>query len=343
MGLLFEEEFQHQINAFISDRRQNKVVGSFDIAIQTVLLLRKLVGGTKWSDEKELIESIKSVATQITDDTLEISSGNMIRRILKLVREEYDELAGKKSDGNGSESLPTSKFTQPIHINLKSAVIDSINEVISELETCRDNIATQALEHIHSNEVIMTYGNSRTVEKFLKNAARKRKFTVIVAECAPYYEGQKLAKSLAESGIETTVISDSAIFAIMSRVNKVIIGTNAVMADGGLKAISGTHAMALAAKHHSVPLIVCTGLFKLSPKFVCSYDLNLINQFHSPSDVIKLKDGSTLSKVEVINPLFDYIEADLVNLFITDVGGNVPSYLYRLLSEMYHQEDYELF
>ena len=31
-----------------------------------------------------------------------------------------------------------------------------------------DNIATQALEHIHSNEVIMTIGKSRTVEEFLK-------------------------------------------------------------------------------------------------------------------------------------------------------------------------------
>ena len=31
-----------------------------------------------------------------------------------------------------------------------------------------DNIATQALEHIHSNEVIMTVGKSNTVEAFLK-------------------------------------------------------------------------------------------------------------------------------------------------------------------------------
>lgn len=44
----------------------------------------------------------------------------------------------------------------------------------------------QALEHIHSNEVIMTIGRSRTVEAFLKDAARKRKFHVIVAECAPF-------------------------------------------------------------------------------------------------------------------------------------------------------------
>lgn len=32
----------------------------------------------------------------------------------------------------------------------------------------------------------MTVGRSRTVEAFLKDAARKRKFHVIVAECAPF-------------------------------------------------------------------------------------------------------------------------------------------------------------
>ena len=49
-------------------------------------------------------------------------------------------------------------------------------------EGTTENIAAQALEHIHSNEVIMTIGFSRTVEAFLREAARKRKFHVIVAE-----------------------------------------------------------------------------------------------------------------------------------------------------------------
>ena len=58
---------------------------------------------------------------------------------------------------------------------------------------------------------------------------------VIVAECAPYYHGQILATSLAASKIPTTLIPDSAIFAVMSRVNKVIIGTHTILANGGLK------------------------------------------------------------------------------------------------------------
>lgn len=44
-----------------------------------------------------------------------------------------------------------------------------------------------------------------------------------------------MAESLANDKINTTLIPDSAIFAIMSRVNKVIIGTHSVMANGGYK------------------------------------------------------------------------------------------------------------
>ena len=50
---------------------------------------------------------------------------------------------------------------------------------------------------------------------------------------AIFQQGHELAVSLSKAGIETTVITDSAVFAMMSRVNKVIIGTHTVMANGG--------------------------------------------------------------------------------------------------------------
>ena len=43
-----------------------------------------------------------------------------------------------------------------------------------------------------------------------------------------------MATRLASAGIDTTLITDSAVFAMMARVNKVIIGTHTVMANGGL-------------------------------------------------------------------------------------------------------------
>lgn len=44
-------------------------------------------------------------------------------------------------------------------------------------------------------------------------------------------------------------------FGIMSRVNKVIIGVDSVMANGGLRTFNGCHAVALAAAHYSVPVL----------------------------------------------------------------------------------------
>lgn len=63
-----------------------------------------------------------------------------------------------------------------------------------------------------------------------------------------------MAVSLSKKNIPTTLIADSSIFGIMGRVHKVIIGTHTVMANGGLRAICGTHAVALAAKYYSVPV-----------------------------------------------------------------------------------------
>lgn len=44
-----------------------------------------------------------------------------------------------------------------------------------------------------------------------------------------------MAAALAAVGIETTVITDSAVYAVMSRVNKVVIGAHAgkILAHGG--------------------------------------------------------------------------------------------------------------
>ncbi|KAL9951985.1 hypothetical protein ACROYT_G044748 [Oculina patagonica] len=300
-----EDDLHERIGSFVSYLKQGQLHGSYDVALQTLQLLRRIVSQTRWSTAGELMqfmrtEGKKMASAQPTDSVV----GNMVRRALKIIREEYaGSVSGKTEEGETEESLhkllmaggpSTSDFNKPTH-GLKATVIDALNELLSELESSADNIATQALEHIHSNEVIMTIGKSRTVEEFLKNAARKRKFSVIVAEGAPFYKGQELAKSLAQHGIETTVITDSAVFAIMSRVNKVIIGTHAVMADGGLRSIVGSHALALAAKHHSVPLIVCAAMYKLTPQYIVSYDQDSCNKFVVPHDVMNFSEGSILS------------------------------------------------
>ncbi|XP_064626492.1 translation initiation factor eIF2B subunit beta-like isoform X2 [Lineus longissimus] len=342
-------EMDHKVYDEYKTEYRN-VTGSYDVAYRTVQLLRRLVAQTKWANAGELMLIIQREGKKMIEaQPSETAAGNMVRRVLKIIREEYAGLRGKNEEGDPQESLHklltaeghADDFSIP-QIQLKPAVIEAIGEFMTELETSADNIAVQAIEHIHSNEVIMTAGKSKTVEAFLKSAARKRKFQVIVVECAPFFHGHELAKSLAEAKIETTVITDSAVFAIMSRVNKVIIGTHTVMANGGLKAINGCDAIALAAKYHSVPLIVCAAMFKLSPQYLCSYDQDAFNKFVSPQDVLKFSEGEIVSKAQIQNPVFDYVPPELVTLYISNIGGNAPSYVYRLLSELYHPDDHDL-
>jgi len=335
-------QLQDRIDAFIRELKQCSLQGSYQIASQTINILKHVIGESTWTSASELIKIVEDESKRmINAQPSETAVGNMVGRVLKIIREECSRL-GKPAEGDHenkrlllSTEGTTDDFTKEDFPNLKAAVIDCVNELIEEIDACVENIAMQALEHIHANEVILTAGKSKTVEAFLQKAAKKRKFQVIVVEGAPFYEGHELALSLAQGGIETTVITDSAVFAIMSHVNKVFIGTHTVMSNGGLKAVSGSHAIALAAKYHSVPLNVCAPVYKLSPQFLSPETEEGVNHFVSPEAVLPFSEGSIISDVQTVNPRFDYVPPDLVSLFITNIGGNAPSYIYRLVSELY--------
>nr|XP_029503576.1 translation initiation factor eIF-2B subunit beta-like isoform X1 [Oncorhynchus nerka] len=349
-----ETDLTERIEAFLADLKRGgsgtgPLRGSGEMARETTYLLRRITAQARWSSAGDLMEIIRNEGRRMTAaQPSETTVGNMVRRVLKIIREEYARSRGSSEETEQQESLhklltagelSEENFRQHF-VHLKANVIEAINELLTELDGTTDNIAMQALEHIHSNEVIMTVGRSRTVEAFLKDAARKRKFHVIVAECAPFCQGHEMATGLSKVGIETTVIADAAIFAVMSRVNKVIIGTQTVLANGGLRAVNGTHSVALAARHHSTPLIICAPMFKLSPQFPNEEDT--FHTFVSPHEVLPFTAGEILSKVNVHCPVFDYVPPELITLFISNIGGNAPSYIYRLMSELYHPEDHKL-
>lgn len=227
---------------------------------------------------------------------------------------------------------------------LKPLLIQAIEEVVGELETTHEDVAKGAREHIHSSEIILTMGHSRTVEAFLKQAYKDRKFTVVVAESAPSYLGHSLASSLSASGIPTLLIPDSSIHALLPRVTKVILGAHSVLANGGLFALSGSLACALAAKTHSKPVVVTTGQFKFAPAWNLYHEYGAVD-FQGPGAVIGEQGkggGGGMEGVEVVDPYYDYIRPELVNLFVTNEGDHPPSYIYRLIKEAYDDEDVEI-
>ncbi|XP_054804380.1 uncharacterized protein LOC129307442 isoform X2 [Prosopis cineraria] len=401
-------DVQSLASDFLNQLKKRKIEGSQATAKQTAEVLRSVISQQRVPHTNQagaLIDAVRAVGEQlIAANPVELAVGNIVRRVLHIIREEHlslatDAIAGLGISAESDDEDDVDRDDHPVlsaaavaaaarstlrppslqtlledvpnsaaipHASssggesegksrsdkgsrgrkLKHDVIEAVNDLIQDIATCHEQIAEQAVEHIHHNEVILTLGSSRTVLEFLCAAKeKKRSFRVFVAEGAPRYKGHLLAKDLAARGLQTTVITDSAVFAMISRVNMVIVGAHAVMANGGVIAPVGLNMVALAAQRHAVPFVVLAGSHKLCPLYPHDPEVSL-NELRSPSELLDfgefsdcMDSPSGAGSLHVVNPTFDYVDPKLVSLFITDTGGHNPSYMYRLIADYYSADD----
>ena len=191
-------------------RHVNGRVQAIDVARKTLEIMRTLVATSSNKEVHTLILMIKQAgAMMVAAQPHELVIGNMVRRVLATVREELSsaEKGADSSEGGGGgeggghggelggelgpslmkllDAPDGPDYARQSAKALKGPILEGINEVLEELSSVNAHIAEQAIEHIHSNEVILTHGRDPTVEAFLKSAHKKRTFDVIVAETAP--------------------------------------------------------------------------------------------------------------------------------------------------------------
>ncbi|KAF9246425.1 hypothetical protein BU15DRAFT_85189 [Melanogaster broomeanus] len=364
---------QRVVETLAARLRRRQVVGSRETAIETVIVLRQVVSKARFSNIDQLVEVIRSVGRKLVEaQPKEYTVGNTVRKVLHHIREEYHtasrgtiapstskptfSIAKFVSQGQPRRQTTPQKTSQEARGTLKEdnpddpdafartlmpVLMEAIQDVFDELETVYDNISKNSKDHIHSDEIILTLGQSSTVEAFLKSAAPYRKYTVIVADTAPSYSGQEMAQSLSSAGISTVLIPDSSIYALMSRINKVILGAHAILANGGMFAITGSLLAATAARAHSTPVVVCAGQFKLTPQWNLYHEYGALD-FADPSGVLGFEEGDLVDKVDVVNPFYDYVRPEMIDAYVTNDGDHPPSSIYRLIKEAYDDEDYEL-
>ncbi|CAE7089771.1 unnamed protein product, partial [Rhizoctonia solani] len=344
--------------------RRRQVSGAHDTAVETVLLLRQVVSTARFSSIEQLLSMLRSVGTRlVAAQPKEIAVGNMVRRVIHQVREEYlantggadQRPAATRSNTVGTMSAPDGsalslanfvllgrpRTARPVRdeaeigdvdrrsMATKPALIAAVQEIVDELETVFEGVAKNAKNHIHADEIVLTIGYSRTVEAFLKAAAHDKKFTVIVAETAPSYTGHQLASSLSQHGISTFLVPDSAIFAMMSRVTKLILGAHAVLADGGLVAQAGALAASAAARAHATSVVVCAAQYKFAPLWSWSVEGAGAADYGDPGQVMGYDEGELVESVEVVNPKYDYVKPEFVDVIVTNYGDHPPSYVYK--------------
>lgn len=231
----------------------------------------------------------------------------------------------------------------------KDGILEAMEELFAELDGVESQIASHAVEHILSKEVILTFGYSHTILQILKEAKKKRPreeknpFSVIVCTACPQYSGHKMALALDAAGIDTTLIPDSNAWTVMDRVDKVMVSTHALLADGSILGAVGIRQVAEAARAKKVPFLAFGGLHKLTPSVPnltsgASWQCAVPRSHHNAKQV----ENENLTRDMQINfaaSSYDYVPADCVSVLITDIGGITPAHVKSFVTEYYCRED----
>ncbi|KAL6953139.1 hypothetical protein U1Q18_047672, partial [Sarracenia purpurea var. burkii] len=204
------------VNEFVIKLRKRKIEGSKATAKQTAELLRSVISQQRIphiNQAEALIDAVRGVGEQmIAANPVELAVGNILRRVLHIIREEDLALATAaigglnlsaesdddddvdrddrpvlsaaavaaaarstlrppslqtlledapnsaavprtSSSGGDSEGKSKSADKTSRSWKLKHNVIEAVNELIQDIATCHEQIAEQAVEHIHQKYI----------------------------------------------------------------------------------------------------------------------------------------------------------------------------------------------
>ena len=372
-SILAANKLEVLIERFISQLKRRQVTGSYNVAIATCKFLMRVTSISRWNTAQEFITLLRLIGKKITDaQPREFSIGNIVRRVLALVRDEVNVkipstvatsnesntiapvntsmfqllvTTGKEKENNNNNntSTTTSTSTHSSKSDLRSIIIQGIRDLMDEVQSVHENIELMTVDLIHDNEILLTpTPGSSTVLNFLLKASLKRKFTVLITENYPndIEVCHGFAKKLANANIESVIIPDSTVFAVMSRVGKVLIGARSVFANGGCVTAAGVATVCECAKEHRTPVFAVAGLYKFSPGY--PFDRNSLIEFGNSGKVLPYDDCDLVGKCEVTNPLYDYVVPEHIDIYITNIGGFSPNFIYRIVLDNYNTEDVDL-
>ncbi|EEH50805.1 translation initiation factor eIF2B subunit delta [Paracoccidioides brasiliensis Pb18] len=182
---------------------------------------------------------------------LSISQGNAIRTI-KLAISAVDP------------SCPESKA--------KETLCNFIDAFIREKITVADQvIANSAAQKVNDGDVILCYGGSNIVQQTLLTAhSQGKKFRVSIIDSRPLFEGKKLARTLANAGLQVQYSLVHAISHAVKDATKVFLGAHSMTSNGRLFSRVGTAIVAMTAKERAgginIPVIVCCETVKFTDR-----------------------------------------------------------------------------
>ena len=197
----------------------------------------------------------------------------------------------------------------------KATVKRVSGEIVGYFRESQRRIVEIGSKRVKDGNTILTHCHSSAVTATLIEAHRLgKRFRVIQTETRPKYQGRITAKELVETGIDTTMIVDSAARHYMKEIDFVVVGSDAITSEGNVINKIGTSQVALAAGEARVPFYVVSTLLKFDPVTI-----------HGEYEVIEERETGEIwdappMGLKIRNPAFDVTRRDYIHGIITEEG-----------------------
>lgn len=207
--------------------------------------------------------------------------------------------------------------------------------VASSLEAT-ERIGDYGARRIRDGDVVLTHCNSEAVTAVLTAAHESgRKFEVIATETRPRFQGRITASTLAKKGIDVSLVPDSAARVYMRKVDTVLVGADAIAANGAVVNKIGTSQVALIAHEKRARFYVAAETYKLSTGTMTGELVEI--EHRSPYELVPKAWLDANSRVKIGNPAFDVTPPEYVDLIITEKGVFPPQGIILLMKELYDE------
>jgi translation initiation factor 2B subunit (eIF-2B alpha/beta/delta family) len=189
-----------------------------------------------------------------------------------------------------------------------NAATEAARSFAFALEKRSAAVADRAAALLPPDGDVLTLSASSTVIRALLRDAPAARRRVVVLEGRPLFEGRDAARALAAAGVPVLFAVDAAAGTLVEQCGAVLLGADSI-GDVGVVNKVGSRALALAARHAGVPLLVAADVTKILPP---AFPQHLADD--RPGDQV----WDAPEGVEVWNRYFEAVPLPWVEKVITD-------------------------
>ena len=213
---------------------------------------------------------------------------------------------------------------------LRAGFSTSAQNFLSWSVGARAKIAQHGSELITDGARVFTFTMSETVLRTLLGAWEGgKKFQVLVTESRPNKDGLLTAQKLSREGINVVVSIDACIGELVPQADIMIVGAEAIMADGSAVCKVGTYPAALVAAAHGVPVYVVVDTLKFNTTSMLGLPMRL-----DPIERNEVMPPNTPLGAGIAGHLFDETPPDLIQGVVTEKGIISPAVCASLMGDM---------